>query len=265
MVLTEEERTRLAPFLARVRTVRAELVVADQEKVAAAALKTEAKSGSRRRDRWLGGLISRDRERADAYRNARRASITAAAGWSKLEKQTAKLEQELDEQIKPMMPRLDPGYQRLTDAIKNYDQALKHCHNVRRPLAKATDAARAVTRDSARDDKERHAAVSARLQYTKLIAQAHHAAHDARLALYELSQHAQPVGGRSRHVAWDAIQLDPLPRTVDDISTLRQLTRAQDKLARTIHTLMSWHARATEAQQRAVQGARELLINNLEY
>jgi hypothetical protein len=35
MMLTPEERAQLAPVLARVRTIRAELVVADQEKAAA--------------------------------------------------------------------------------------------------------------------------------------------------------------------------------------------------------------------------------------
>ena len=47
--------------------------------------------------------------------------------------------------------------------------------------------ARAATKDSDRDGKDRHASVSARRQYTKLIAQAHRAAPDARLALYSLS------------------------------------------------------------------------------
>jgi len=265
MVPTPEEPTRLAPFLARVRTIRAELILADQEKIAADALRREAKSDSRWRDRWFGGRLSREPTRACAYRNAQRAWTSAAAASSKLKKRTVKLEQELDGQIKPMMPQLDPRYQLLADAVANYDQALKHCHNVRRPLAEATDAARAATKDSGRDDKARHAAVSARLQYPKLIAQARRAAHDTRAALYSLSQNAQPVGGRSPHVAWDAIQLDPLPRTVDDISTLQQLARAQEKLGRTIHTLKSWRAQATAAQQRALHAVREMLINDLEH
>jgi hypothetical protein len=135
---------------------------------------------------------------------------------------------------------------------------LKHCHKVRRPLAEATEVARAATKDSGRDDKDRHAAVSARLQFTKLIAQAHSAAPDARLALYSLSQNAQPVVGHSPRVAWDAIQLDPIPSAVDDTSVLQQLARARDKLDRAIHTLKSWQAQAQVAQQRAVQAAREL-------
>jgi hypothetical protein len=265
MMLTPEEGARLAPVLERVRTIRAELVVADQEKAAADALRTAARDDSRWRDRWLGGLLSRQPARADAFRDARQAWTSAVAASSKLQKRTAKLEQELDRQIKPMMPQLDPRYQRLADAVESYDQALKHCHNVRRPLAEATEVARAATKGSDRDDKDPRAAVSARRQYTKLIAQAHSAAPDARLALYSLSQNAQPVGGHSPRVTWDAIQLDPIPRTLDGASVLQQLARAQDKLDRAIHTLKSWQAQAQVAQQRAVQSARELLINDLEY
>jgi hypothetical protein len=265
MVLTQEERTRLAPFLARVRTIRAELAVADQEKIAAAALRKEAKIDSGWRDRSFGGRLSREPARADTYRNARRAWTNAAAASSKLTKRTAKLEQELDRQITPMMPRLDPRYQSLTEAVENYDRAMKHCRNVRRPLAQAIDAARTATKAPGRYDKDRHAAVSAGLQYPKLIAQARRAAPDARLALYSISQNAQAVGGRSPHVAWDAVQLDALPSAVDDISTLRQLARTQDRLDRAIHRLRSWRAQAAAAQQRAVPAVRELLINDLAY
>jgi hypothetical protein len=118
MMLTPEERAQLAPFLARVRTIRAELVVADQETATADALRTAAKNDSSWRDRWLGGLRSCEPARADAFRDARRGWIGAAATSSKLQKRTAKLEQELDRQIKPMMPQLDPRYQRLADAVR---------------------------------------------------------------------------------------------------------------------------------------------------
>jgi hypothetical protein len=267
-VLTEKERFLLAPRLARIRTTRAELAKADQEATAAGWRLEEAKHGTNWRDRWFGGLFSREPACARAYHDARRAYAGAAAAVPRRKKQLARLYRRIDTRIRPMMPRLDPGYERFAAAIEQCDQALRECRRMQQRIATATASARTASVNPGQNDKAARAAERARRQYPQLVAKVRSAAPAVGRALDSARRAVRAADGEAQHLAWSVALFDQLPQAAADFSARRRPARARDPLQRlysqlnqAIATMKRWRTETTAAEANAVAAARDRLVN----
>jgi hypothetical protein len=267
-VLTEKDRVRLAPFLARILTTRAEVAAACQETTAAGRRLEKSKDGTGWRDRSFGGCFSREPARARAYRNARRAYAGAAAAFSRCEKRLARCHRKADARIRAMMRRLDPNYDRFAAAIKQCDRAEGECQRMRRRIAAAIASARTASVKRGGSDDVARAAVAARRQYPQLVVEVRNGAPDVGQALDSARRAVRAAGGEAQHLAWNAAWFDQLPQAAADFAARRRPVKAHDPLQRLHHhvnqaidTMKRWRTETTTAAATAVAAARDRLVD----
>nr|WP_296071540.1 hypothetical protein [uncultured Actinoplanes sp.] len=253
-MLTDRDRALLAPHLARLQRARADLAAAEQAAEAAERRLAESTIGTGILDRWLSGQFSRTPPAARAYHEARRARAGAVAAVDGAKTRITLVHQELHLLIEPMMPRLDPGYDRLVTAVACCDRALAECRAMQNRLAEATTAIRAATRENS----PRRVVGAALRNYKEATAQARNHAPALQQALDTAA-----VAARARRVGWDATSLAGLPRAAGDVVSLERLRRSrttvqtlQRHLSHVIVTVSTWRREADAARDRAVRAAR---------
>jgi hypothetical protein len=253
-VLTDRDRALLAPHLARLARARADLAAAHEAAEAAERRLAESTLGTGVLDRWLSGHFSGTPSAARAYHQARHARAGAVAAVDGAKTRITLVHQELHLLIEPMMPRLDPGYDRFVAAIASCDRALAECRAMQNRLAEATMAIRTATRES----NPRRLVGAALRKYKEATAQARNHAPALQQALDTAA-----VAARGRRIGWDASPLAGLPRAADDVVSLERLRRCrttvqtmQKHLSQVIVTLSTWRRETDTARDRAVRAAR---------
>lgn len=261
-MLTEGDRNRLAPHLANLRLARVKLAGAKRTAAEAQQRATGCKRKTTVWDRWF----NRDTVANRAYRAARNAHDNAVMLVSGRQDQVDQVYGKLDDQLEPMMPRLNSRYELVTLVIENCDHALQECRATRQSLYTFVATVRAATQQG-RDGKA-HQAV---LRYRDELAKARKAASAAKQAVDTTRKAAIRAGNRQSRLEWNAAALDQLPRTADNSKALQRLTHTLpslqatlphlDRLRRELNGLRKW---AETTQRKALIDARNRLITESE-
>lgn len=249
-MLTDGDRARLAPYLAKMRSARAALAAAVRAAAETQTRVTEAKRSSTLWERWF----SRDSETGAAFREAREIAAEAREAVKARENDVRDLDRRFDNLLESMMPRIDPHYEARARVIESCAHAASECQAMRHPIALLASTARTAVQNG--DDAE-----AARFRYPDHLAQARKAVRAVKLA----------VDGITPHPQWNEAVLDRLPRTVDDVKEVRRLSGELSRvvplparLDRLRAELTKRQRDAEQAQLRARYRARDRLVNRPE-
>jgi hypothetical protein len=257
-VLTDRDRTLLAPHLALLRTAQSELTAARRALAEAERQAGDSRTGTDWRDRTFGGLFSVDEGRARRFREARRAARSARTAVEEAAKRYAKYATRMDELLEPMLGRDDPVFRRVLGAIKECDKALRSCESIRDSIvsALARPAQNVRKPTGTKDSTAWHEAEFARRRFDELVAEVQAAVPRLRRALSLTARAvAEATGGRP-----------PTPPRLDSAALNRRgraaeqpLRSLQRQLETAVQEVTGWRARAEAARKAALRAAEESL------
>jgi hypothetical protein len=263
-VLSDRDRTTLAPHLTALREARAALETARDELVAASQHLAESTVGTQWLDRHLLGAFSEDKARARRYQDAQRARKTAAAAVSAGEGRVEKLAGRLDKALDPILARTDPAYRVFRTAIRECDEALSRCKSMTRHIEAALDSIDAAAVEPRADPRRERAAAQAARRYREEAAQVRRGAPAMRRAIDSAAATLAAATGR-RSAATVELRLRILKDLPDGTSRPR-LTTAQrplrdlrGQLVAATGTVNRWRSQAEDGRRAALTTAREAL------
>jgi hypothetical protein len=224
-MLTEGDRTALAPHLAKLHAARAALAQARQTAAEAERHVTAFRRGTTMWDRWF----NRDGPTGLAYREARTVRRDTTAAVAQRLEEIKALEARLDRQIGPMMPRLDPDYEAMALVIEQCGFALAEIRAQRDPIHNLVETVREATK-AERDENARKDAVGARLRYPNHLAQARRASGRVKRAVDPVRSAVAVARVPSASLVWNDSALARLPRTAEGLGALGSLARDLPKL-----------------------------------
>ncbi|MCM4083523.1 hypothetical protein [Paractinoplanes hotanensis] len=238
-MLSDRDRTLLAPHVALLRAARKELATARRRFEVAEQGLTESAGGTDWRDRLLGGLFSADDGRTQRYRRARDEHRTARKALAEAESRYAGYAERVDGMLGPLLVRDDPEFRVLVETVRACDKALRACEEMRRGIASILkpDVGRA------KDDRI-----------------AWHKAEFARRQRDELIQEVRTRGpGLRRTIERAALAVGEPPPSIDDVRGTgdRQLRESQQQLEAAIREIGRWRAGADRARTAALRVAHD--------
>jgi hypothetical protein len=238
-VLSDRDRTLLAPHVALLRAAQKELATARRSFESAEQGLTESAGGTDWRDRLLGGLFSADDGRTQRYRRARDGHRAAQKALAEAEATYAKYAERVDGMLDPLLVRDDPEFRVLAETVRICDKALRACEEMRRRIASI------VKPDVGRAKDNRiawHEAEFARRQRDELI--------------QEVRARGPGLRGTIERAA-RAVGESPPP--VDDVRGTgeRQLHESQQQLEAAIREIGRWRASADQARTAALRAAHD--------
>ncbi|GAB2611710.1 hypothetical protein Aab01nite_67140 [Paractinoplanes abujensis] len=130
-MLSDRDRTLLAPHVALLRRARRDLAAAEAELAEAERDQAESTTHTDWRDRLFGGVLSVDEGRAQQYRRSRKTRNVAAKARDEARAQYEKYAERVDSLLEPMLLEDDAGYRARVDAVRACDKALKACEDMR--------------------------------------------------------------------------------------------------------------------------------------
>jgi hypothetical protein len=255
-VLTDRERTLLAPHLALLRAAQRELAAAQRAFDDASRQADSSTMGTDWRDRLLGGLLSVDESRARRYRQARGARKAASEGLAAATARYTKYAERMDGLLEPILTREDPAYRTTLVAVRACAKALHDCEEVRFRLASAlTKPARNPKSD--REPETWHEAEFARQRFAELVTELH----SSIPALSRTIDRAARALGAATGAAPPA--LPTLHSTAalgrGHLAAENHLRGLQRELDAAIKELTRWHTRADEARIAVLRAAPDAL------
>ncbi len=249
-MLSDRDRTLLAPHLALLRAARRDLAAAQRAFDEAELRLAGSTSDTDWRDRRLGGLFSADdgrtrrfRQARDDHRAAERALTAARAGYTRYAER-------MDGLLEPMLTRDDPAYRARLADVRACDQALAACHRLQHRLA----AVLTKPTPDARGSAPWHESELARQQVNELVAGLRTAVPALRRAI---DRTARAVGEPHPPVL-DAAALNGLDRAPAMV-TDQHLRGLQRQLTAAAETLTRWRGRADQARSAALRAAHDTL------
>ncbi|MBL7257224.1 hypothetical protein [Paractinoplanes lichenicola] len=129
-MLSDRDRTLLAPHVALLRRARHDLAAAEAELAEAERDQADSTTLTDWRDRLFGGVLSVDEGRARQYRRSRKTRNAAAKVRDEARVQYEKYAERVDSLLEPMLLE-DAGYRARVDAVRAADKALKACQDMR--------------------------------------------------------------------------------------------------------------------------------------
>jgi hypothetical protein len=257
-VLTDRDRTLLAPHLALLRNARSDLTAARRALSEADQQVGDSRTGTDWRDRTFGGLFSVDEGRARRFRAARRAHKTAQSSVDEAAKRYAKYATRMDELLEPILRRDDLNFRKLLATIKECDKALHACELVREQISSALARPAQSARKPGGDNESAtwHEAEFARRRFDELAAEVQESVPRLRRALAQAARAvAEATGGRPPVAPrLDSAQLNRRGRAAEQ--PLRGLQR---QLETAIKEVTAWRARADATRSAALRAAEESL------
>jgi hypothetical protein len=257
-VLSDRDRTILAPHLDSLRAARAQLESAQRELRAADRTLGEARAGTDWRDRLLGGLlggllsglVSQDEDRSHRYRQARRERAAAARAVSAGEQRIARLAGRTTKLVEPILSRNDQTYKALRAAVRECDDALRECRSMARFLEAALGSLSSAAREPDTAGKRR---------YTEMVARAQRAAPGLRRAIDTAMGSVDLATGQhpSKPVRLEVTVLRKLP---DGVAAYRPLRTLRSQVAAAATRLSRQRARAESARKTALTEAADALL-----
>jgi hypothetical protein len=257
-VLTDRDRTLLAPHLALLRNAKSDLATARRTLEETAHEAGDSRTGTDWRDRVLGGLFSVDEGRARRFRDAKRAQKSAQATVDEAAKRYAKYATRMDELLEPILRRDDLAFRKVLAAIKECDKALKSCEWTRDHISSALSrpAQNARKPTGAKDTATWHEAEFARRRFDELVAEVQASVPKLRRTLGQTARVvADATGGRPPVVPrLDSGQLNRRGRAAEQ--PLRGLQRQLDSVLKEV---AGWRGQADAARKAALRAAEESL------
>lgn len=238
-MLSDRDRTLLAPHVALLRAAQKELATARRSFEAAERALTESAGGTDWRDRLLGGLFSADDGRTQRYRRAREEHRAAQKALAEAESKYAGYAERVDGMLDPLLVRDDPDFRMLVETVRTCDRALRACEEMRRRIASI------LKPDVGRAKGDRIA---------------WHEAEFARRQRDELIQEVRTRGpGLRRTVERAARAVGESPPAIDDVRGAgdRQLRESQQQLEAAIREIGRWRALADQARTAALRVAHD--------
>ncbi|NMO49829.1 hypothetical protein HH310_01260 [Actinoplanes sp. TBRC 11911] len=246
-MLTDGDRARLAPYLAKMRSARAALAAAVRTAAETQTRVTEIKRSSTLWERWF----NRDSATGAAFREAREIAAEARVAVKAREDDVRDLDRRFDNLLESLMPRIDPRYEARARLIESCAHAARECQAMRHPIGLLASTARAAAQNG--DDAE-----AARYRYPDRLVEARKAVRAVQLALEAVAPRPQ----------WNDAVLDRLPKTVGDVTAIRRLNGELPKVTQLPGRLDRLRAELTKrqrdtehAQLSARYKARDRLVN----
>ncbi|GAA0531692.1 hypothetical protein GCM10010172_10520 [Paractinoplanes ferrugineus] len=257
-MLTDRDRTLLAPHLPLLRKARAELTAARQALTEAEQQVGESRTGTDWRDRTFGGLFSVDEGRARRFRAARRAHKAAQSSVEAAAKRYVKYSVRIDELLEPLLSRDDLAFRELLAALKECDKALRSVESmrdhIRSALTKPSQNARRT--NAAKESDTWHEAEFARRRFDELVAEVQQSVPRLRRVLSQTARAvAETTGGRPPTVPHlDSSLLNRRGRAAEQ--PLRALQR---RLETVVQEVAGWRTQVDAARKAALRAAEESL------
>lgn len=246
-MLTDGDRARLTPYLAKMRSARAALAAAVRTAAETQMRVTETKRSSTLWERWF----NRDSETGAAFREAREIAAEARAAVKARENDVRDLDSRFDNLLESMMPRIDPRYEARARIIESCAHAASECQAMRHPITLLATTARTAVQNG--DDAE-----AARFRYPDHLAQARKAVRAVKLAVDAITPRPQ----------WNETVLDRLPKTADNVTSVRRLNSELSRVVQLPARLDRLRAELTKRQRdtarqqlSARHEARDRLVN----
>ncbi|GAA2629736.1 hypothetical protein [Paractinoplanes durhamensis] len=257
-MLTDRDRTLLAPHLALLRTARSELTSARQSLDDAGRQADDSRGGTDWRDRLFGGLLSVDEGRSRRFRDAKRGRKTAQSAVDEAAKRYAKYATRMDQLLEPMLRRDDPAFRKVLAAIKECDQTLRSCEWLRDHISSALSKPAQNVRQARpeRDTSTWHEAEFARRRFDELAA-------EVQAAVPKL---VRSIAVTARAVGEATTGRPPVPVRLNTAGLNRRgraaeqpLRSLQRQLDEAIKEITRWRARADEERTASLRAAQERL------
>ncbi|MGK5680625.1 hypothetical protein [Actinoplanes sp. URMC 104] len=252
-MLSDRDRTLLAPHLALLRRAQKELAEAQRD-ADEAERKLAASAGSTDwRDRMFGGLFSADDRRTQGFKQARAAQQAAGKALEAARRKHAKYAERMDGLFEPMLTERDSGFRARVDAVRACDRALRQCERMRSRISSVSRDARKQGRGKGEQGGGSwHEAEFARRRFDETMAEIRASGPALRKAI-ELA--AQAVGEPARGTA--AIDTSALPAwgpaAQQQVAALnREVELAAKEVAR-------WRKSAERARVQALRAAQDAL------
>lgn len=267
-MLSDRDRTLLAPHLAKLRVARDELTAARRGLDGAERRLYESRVDTDWRDRSFGGLFSRDSGRTRRYREALRDRKVAASAVERREGRVEHLATGMDSLLDPILARADPAYRLLLAALHECDRALAECRVVGHGVETALDALRTATATSGADVRARQDGRFAERRHSDAVARVREAAPGLRKALGDAAHAVRHATSVDPVLPWrlDATSFGRLPVTGHAAGGRQHLLRGRvplqtlhGQLAETAATVLRWRAHAEAARRTALRAAQDLL------
>ncbi|WP_250028850.1 hypothetical protein [Paractinoplanes maris] len=242
-MLSDRDRTLLAPHLVLLRAARRELAGARRDFEEAERALSDSTGGTDWRDRVLGGLFSADDGRTQRYRRARDARKAAEKVLADAEAKYAKYAERVDGLLEPMLARDDPGFRARLEAVRACDKALRGCEQTRRDIATMVKA------QTVKGSESWHEAEFARRRRDELITELH-----ARgPALTRTIERAARSVGEERI----ELNLGGLPAT--GMAVDQRLGELELRLDAAIKEISRWRVSADQGRAAALRAAHDSL------
>ncbi|GIM95768.1 hypothetical protein [Paractinoplanes toevensis] len=261
-MLTDRDRTLLAPHLNLLRAARSELAAAQATLTDAERRADQSRTGTDWRDRLLGGLLSIDEGRSQRFRGARRDRRTAQAMVDAAMKKYTKYATRMDELLEPILRRDDLAFRRILAAAKECDTAVRAAAGIRGNIdaALARPVSNTGKTKAERDTQAWHEAEFNRLRSTELIAEIRASAR----ALEGLTERAaRALGEVTGDPAPTSPTLSPVALSRLGATTGRSAERPLRDLHRQLGGVLTelerWRTRAEEARVAALRAAQDNL------
>ena len=246
-MLSDRDRTLLAPYLALLRAAQRELAAARRSFDEAERQLSESTVASDWRDRALGGLFSADDGRTRRFRQARDAQKAAAKTLAAAQARHTERAERLNELFEPMLAAGDdPAYAAAMSAVRVCDKALKACQGMRHRIASALKNPTTNTKDS----ETWYEAEFARQRFDELIDELRTSVPQA-LGLVE---RAGAAVGETEPIGLSA----PFCRSSGKAAE-QELRSLQRQLETTVKKLERWRVRAGAARTEALRAAHDRL------
>jgi len=247
-VLSDRDRTLLAPHLALLRTAQRELAAAKSAFDDAERELAESTTGTDWRDRTLGGLLSIDEGRARRLRQARAARKAAGTALAAAEKRHTTYAERMDGLLEPILIRDDPAYRAKLAAVRRCDQALRACEEIRYRLTDGLTKPAQYPQQgrSERGTQKWHEAEFARLRFDGLLAELRSSVPELRRTIDRAARAVGETGGAD---------VDIIPPTGSGPAAQQQLRALQRQVDAAFHEVTRWRARAEKARVAALRAA----------
>ncbi len=248
-MLSDRDRTLLAPHLALLRAAQRKLAAAQRAFDDAERQLAESTTESEWRDRKLLGLFSRDDSRTRRFRQARSDHQAVEAALAAARAEHAKYAERIDGLFEPMLSRDDPAYRVRLATVRACDKALHAGEQMRFQLA-ATLTKPGPGGQSGRGGQTWHETEFARLRFTEFVTELGTA---VPALLHTIDRAAQAVGARTTP------RLDAPPGNAPAVAAEQHLRGLQRQLDAAIELVTRWRAHAEQARVAALRAAQDEL------
>ena len=248
-MLSERDRTLLAPHLALLRAAQRKLAAAQRAFDDTERQLAESTTDSDWRDRRLLGLFSRDDSRTRRFRQARSDHQAAEAALTAARADYTKYAERIDGLFEPMLSRDDPAYRVRLATVRACDKALHAGEEMRYRIA-ATLSKPGTGGQPSRGGQTWHEVEFAKLRFAELVTELGTSVP----ALHQtMDRAAQAVGART------VPRLDAPPGTTTAVVAEQHLRGLQHQLDAALETITRWRAHAEQSRVAALRAAQDEL------